>query len=79
MKKLTLTILGLALAGGLFYFFTKPGVDETKTEGQPEESMEIIELSPDTSLTTIDQELQATTLFDFDKEIQALDQSINQL
>jgi len=34
---------------------------------------------PDNSLTTIDQELQATELEDFDQEIQALDQSINQL
>ena len=78
MKKLFLLILGLGVIAGLFYFFTKPAVDETKTTGD-EESMEIIELSPDNSLTTIDQELQATELEDFDQEIQALDQSINQL
>ncbi len=78
MKKIFLLILGLGLIAGLFYFFTKPTVDETKTTGEPE-SMEIIELSPDNSLTTIDQELQATELNDFDQEIQALDQSINQL
>lgn len=68
MKKLFLLILGLGIIAGLFYFSTKPTVDETKTEGEPEES-----------LTTIDQELSATELEDFDQEIQALDQSINQL
>ena len=79
MKKLFLLILGLGIIAGLFYFSTKKRADETKTEGELEESMEIIELSPDNSLTTIDQELSATELQDFDQEIQALDKSINQL
>ena len=69
MKKLILIILGLALAGSLFYFLSQPRPDETKTQGEPE----------DDSLTTIDQELSATELQDFDQEIQALDKSINQL
>lgn len=68
MKKLFLLILGLGIIAGLFYFSTKPTVDETKIEGEPEES-----------LTTIDQELSATELEDFDQEIQELDKSINQL
>ncbi|MCG2691994.1 hypothetical protein L6272_04170 [Microgenomates group bacterium] len=79
MKKLFLLILGLGIIAGLFYFSGKKMPDETKTQGEPEESMEIIELSPDNSLTTIDAELQATELSDFDQEIQALDESINQL
>lgn len=79
MKKIALIILGLALAGGLVYFFNQPKTDETKTVGQPEEFMETANLTPDNSLTTIDSELQATEFNDFDQEIQALDKSINQL
>ncbi len=67
MKKLFLLILGLGIIAGLFYFSTKKIPDETKTVGEPE------------SLTTIDEELSATELEDFDQEIEALDESINQL
>lgn len=78
MKKLILTILGLALAGGLFYFFTKPTADETKTMGEPE-MITAPAVSQETDLTTIESELTATELEDFEKEINELDQSINQL
>ena len=79
MKKIVLLIFGLALVFGLGYAALQPKTDETKTTGEPEETTEIIELSEDDSLTTIDSELSATELSDFDQEIQALDQSINQL
>ena len=78
MKKLIPIILGLALAGGLFYFLSQPRPDETKTQGEPEE-VTTPAVSEDDSLTTIDQDLSATELEDFDQEIQALDKSINQL
>lgn len=78
MKKLILTILGLALAGGLFYFISQPKPDETKTTGEPE-MITAPAVSQDTDLTTIESELTATELEDFDQEINELDQSINQL
>ncbi|MDP4031132.1 MAG: hypothetical protein Q8P47_02495 [Candidatus Beckwithbacteria bacterium] len=67
MKKLFLLILGLGIIAGLFYFSTKPTVDETKTTGEAEESMEI------------NDDLSVPELEDFDQEIQGLDESINQL
>ena len=82
MKKLTLLIFALALVGGLFYFFNQPQPDETKTQSESEELIAPAvspALSEDDSLTTIDAELSATELQDFDQEIQALDESINQL
>ena len=78
MKKIALIILGLALIGSLFYFLNQPKTDETKTTGEPE-AITAPAVSEDTSLTTIDAELSATELEDFDQEIQALDKSINQL
>ena len=78
MKKLLLLILGLGIIAGLFYFSTKKMPDETKTEGETE-TVTAPAVSEDDSLTTIDQELSATELEDFDQEVQALDKSINQL
>lgn len=82
MKKLTLLIFALALVGGLVYLFNQPKQDETKTQGEPE-TVTAPAMSPaistDDSLATIDTELSAIELEDFDQEIQALDKSINQL
>jgi len=78
MKKLFLLILGLGIIAGLYYYSTKPIVDETKTTGEPEE-ISTPAAPENESLTTIDSELQATELEDFDQEINALDESINQL
>lgn len=84
MKKLILIILGLALAGGLVYWSGQKRPDETKTQGLPApagepEAITTPLVSEDDSLTTIDSELSATELEDFDQEIEALDESINQL
>lgn len=79
MKKIILLLAGLGLAAGLLYFSSRPVNNETKTTGQPEQAQQSPELSTDTSLTTIDQELSATDLTDFDQEIQSLDKSISQL
>lgn len=74
MKKIFLLILSLAVLFTLGLLAARTtNKDETKT------SQEAGELSPDDSLTTIDSELKATELTDFDQEIQALDESINQL
>lgn len=78
MKKLILILVSLAIVGGVFYFISRPKPDETKTVSEPE-ALTLPAVSEDTDLTTIDQELQATELGDFDKEINELDQSINQL
>ena len=82
MKKITLLIFALALVAGLFYFFNQPKPDETKTQSESEELIAPAvrpTVSENDSLTTIDAELSATELQDFDQEIQALDESINQL
>lgn len=74
MKKIFLLILSFAVLFGLGYLATRPkSADQTKT------TQEASELSPDDSLTTIDSELKTTELTDFEAEIQALDESINQL
>lgn len=80
MKKFVLILLiASALLWGIFYFAQSGRRDETKTVGEPETTMTLPEISEDTSLTTIDEELAATEMTDFDQEIQALDESINQL
>lgn len=73
MKKIILLLLALGIIFGVGYLITTPKPDETKTTDETEE------LAPDNSLTSIDQELSATEIQDFDQEIQALDESINQL
>lgn len=78
MKKLILIIFGLTLMAGLFYYLNRPKIDDTKTQDEPE-AITAPAVSSDDSLTTIDAELSATELDDFDQEIQALDESINQL
>jgi hypothetical protein len=74
MKKLIFLIVGLAIVSGLVYYALtlQPKPNETQTSNLPG-------ISEDTSLTTIDSELNSTEVPDFDQEIQALDQSINQL
>jgi hypothetical protein len=73
MKKIIFLIIGLGLVGGLVYYALTlpPKLNETQTSNLP--------ISEDTSLTTIDSELNESQLQDFDQEIQGLDKSINQL
>jgi hypothetical protein len=75
MKKALLLIIGLALVGTAVYFAANLPIrpDETKTEAS------LPPVSEDNSLTTIEQELSATTLEDFDQQVQTFDQSISQL
>lgn len=78
MKKLILIIFGLALTASLFYYLNRPKPDETKTQSGSDELIAPA-VSENDSLTAIDAELSATELEDFDQEIDALDESINQL
>lgn len=80
MKKIILAVLVIAvLAAAGWYFLPrlKP-TDETKTTEQ-ETTDTLPAMSEDNSLETIDEELSATDLTDFDREIDALDESIDQL
>lgn len=76
MKKLTLLILVLALVAGGIYGSSKlkSKSDETKTQGEP---AKINQTTP--TATSGDNDLTVPELEDFDQEVQALDQSINQL
>lgn len=73
MKKLLLIILGLAVIAGSVYFAAtyKPKPDETKTVGQPQPVLQ--------PSTPPDNDFTVPELEDFDREINDLDQSINQL
>jgi len=75
MKKL----LSLGLVLILAIMLTGCGVkkEETSTTGEPETMLETV--SPDDSLETIQEELDQTEVSEFDQDLKAIDQDINQL
>lgn len=79
MNKILLAIITVSLIAGGLYFAGRKNPDETKTTQESEAIVEINKISTDTSLSSIDKEIKDTKLNDFGAEIDALDESINQL
>jgi len=72
MKKILSLTLIIVLALVLGSLLLKKGIIKTR-------EMKTTQLSEDDSLETIEQELEKTTLQDFESELDALDEEINQL